>query len=147
MPIQIRGGGTWLTKEAPSPRLVEAADKVERGAVAGVIVHRELLHLLAAIPPEQFRSDQHRALRNHLVDGGPAPPETLALLAELDYWAHESEGIDKATAEIYLLRMTEREAQSELQRAELERVPALSAALVRIRETIAGLERRTAAPD
>ena len=43
--------------------------------------------------------------------------------------------------------MTEREAQTELQHAELERVPALSAALVRIRDTIAGLERQTAAPE
>jgi DNA primase len=147
VPIQIRGGGTWLKKEAPSPRLVEAADKVERGALAGVIVHRELMEMLAEIPPEQFRNDLHRALRNQLVDGGFATPETLALLAELDYWAQEVEGIDKATAEVYLLRMTEREAQTELQQAELERVPELSARLVRIRETIAGLERQTAAPD
>jgi DNA primase len=147
MPIQIRGGGTWLAKEAPSPRLVEAADKVERGALAGVIVHRELTEMLAEIPPDQFRSDRHRALRNQLVDGGFATPETLALLAELDYWAQEVEGIDKATAEVYLLRMTEREAQTELQHAELERIPELSARLVQIRETIAGLERQTTAPD
>ncbi len=52
MPIQIRGGGTWVAKEAPSPRIVAAADKIERGALAGVIVHRELLPLLAAIPPD-----------------------------------------------------------------------------------------------
>jgi DNA primase catalytic core len=147
VPIQIRGGGTWLKKEAPSPRLVEAAEKVERGALGGVIVHRELTGMLAEIPPEQFRNDLHRALRNQLVDGGFATPETLALLAELDFWAQEVEGIDKATAEVYLLRMTEREAQTELQQAELERVPELSARLVRIRETIAGLERQTTAPD
>jgi DNA primase len=147
MSIQIRGGGTSLAKQAPPPRIVEAADKVERGALAGVVVHRELAQALAAIPPEQFRNEQHRALRAHLVDGEPAAPETLALLAELDYWAQEVEGIDKATAEVYLLRMTEREAQAELQHADLESVPELSARLVRIRETIAGLERQTAAPD
>jgi DNA primase len=146
MPIQIRGGGTWLSKEAPSPRVVAAADKVERGALAGVVVHRELLHMLGRIPAEQFRNEQHGALRAHLVDGAPASSETLALLAELDYWAQEVEGIDKATAEVYLLRMTEREAQTELQHADLEHVPELSARLVRIRETIAGLERQTA-PD
>jgi hypothetical protein len=147
MPIQIRGGGTWAAKEAPSPRIVAAADKIERGALAGVIVNRELLPLLAEIPDAQFRSERNRALRAHLVEGTPASTETLALLAELDYWAQEEEGIDKPTAEIYLLRMTEREAQTELQHAELERVPALSAALVRIRDTIAGLERQTAAPE
>jgi DNA primase len=146
MPIQIRGGGTWLNKEAPSPRVVAAADKVERGALAGVVVHRELLHILGRVPAEQFRNEQHRALRAHLVDGAPASSETLALLAELDYWAQEVEGIDKATAEVYLLRMTEREAQTELRHADLENVPELSARLVRIRETIAGLERQTA-PD
>jgi hypothetical protein len=43
--------------------------------------------------------------------------------------------------------MTEREAQTELQHAGLEQVPELSARLVRIRETIAGLERQTTAPE
>jgi DNA primase len=143
MPLVIRGGGTASAKVAPSPRVVAAADRIERGALAGVISHPELLPLLAEIPAEDFRSPPYRALRLHLVDGAPASPETIELLAELNFWAPD-EGIDKVTAEVFLLRMTEREVQAELQTAELERVPALSTKLLRIRETIAGLEQPTA---
>jgi len=74
------------------------------------------------------------------VDGAPARREALELLAELHFWALE-EGIDRATAEIYLLRMNELELQAKLQHAEFEQLPALSARLLRIRESIASLEK------
>jgi DNA primase len=139
MTIQLRGGGTAAARSAPSPRVVAAADRVERGALAGVVVHAELVPALAGIPSEQFRSARHRALRDHLVDGAPATPETEELRAELNFWAQDN-GIDKPTAEVHLLRMSEREVQAELQRAELAEIPALTASLVRIREAIASLE-------
>ena len=148
MPIQIRGGGTWTAKEAPSPRhrrrrrqdRARGARRRDRPPRAPPVARRDPRRPV----PQRAAPRAPRSPR-----GRPRPrrPETLALLAELDYWAQEEEGIDKPTAEIYLLRMTEREAQTELQHAELERVPALSAALVRIRDTIAGLERQTAAPE
>ncbi len=147
MLIEIRGGGTASTRVAPSERVVAAADKIERGALAGVIANRELLPLLAEIPADHFHDEGYRALRVHLVDGSPASGETLTLLAELDAWA-PLEGIDKATAETYLLRMTERQVQSELRRAPLERLPELTETLVRIRDTIAALDAPTpTAPD
>ena len=147
MPIQIRGGGTAATRVAPSQRVVAAADKIERGALAGVIAHRELLPMLAEIPADHFHDEG--------VPGAARPPrrrrppsdETLALLAELDAWAPE-EGIDKATAETYLLRMTERQVQTELRQAPLERLPELTETLVRIRDTIEALDAPTpTAPD
>jgi DNA primase len=138
MLIEIRGGGTATARVAPSARVVAAADKIERGALAGVVANRELLPLLAEIPPEHFLDEAHRALRAHLVDGDAASDGTLALLAELDAWAPE-EGIDRATGESYLLRMTERQVQSELRHAPLERLPELTETLGRIRDTIAAL--------
>jgi DNA primase len=145
--IEIRGGGTASARTAPTPRVLEAADKIERGALAGVVAHRELLPMLAGIPPDHFHGELYRGLRDHLVEGLPATPEAVALLAELDAWAPE-EGIDKPTAESYLLRMTEREVREELRSAELERVPELTARLVRIQDAIASLGAPvTAAPD
>jgi DNA primase len=143
MTIQLRGGGTAAARLAPTPRAVAAAERIERGALAGVVAHPELLPMLAQIPPDQFRNALHRALREHLVDGVPATPETTELLAELHFWAPEN-GIDKPTAEVHLLRMSEREVQAELRHAELEQLPALTAALVRIRDAIASLEHATA---
>ncbi len=144
MTIQLRGGGTEAATVAPSQKIIAAADRIERGALAGVIAHRDLVPILARIPADQFRSELHRSLRAHLVDGAPAGPETVELLAGLHFWALEQEGIDKPTAEIYLLRMNERELQFELQHAEFERVPSLSARLLRIREAIASLEQPAA---
>jgi DNA primase len=144
MTIQLRGGGTAAAKVAPSPKVIAAADRIERGALAGVIAHPELVPILARIPAEQFRSELHRSLRAHLVDGTDPTPETVELKADLHFWALDQEGIDKATAQIYLLRMNERELQFELQHAEFEQVPSLSERLLQIREAIASLEQPAA---
>ena len=148
MTIQIRGGGTAASRAAPSPRVVAAADKIERGALAGVIAHRELVPILARIPAEQFRDELHRALRVHLVDGDPPVRRDARAARRAPFWALEEE-IDKATAEIYLLRMTEREVQTELRQAPYERLPELTEKLARIRDTIEALGAPTAttAPD
>jgi len=147
MAIEIRGGGTASARVAPSARVVAAADKIERGALAGVIAHRGLLPKLAELDAEQFRDGTNRALRAYLVDGAPPEDGVLALLAELDAWAPE-EGIDEATAESYLWRMREREVRTLLRQAELERVPQLTETLAQIQETIANLGgQRPTAPD
>ena len=145
MPIQIRGGGTATAAAAPSPRVVAAGDRLERGALAGVVAHRSLVPILAEITPEHFRDETNRALRAYLVDGGAAEPEVLALLAELDAWAPQ-EGIDKATAEEYLLRLRERELWAELRTAGIERTKELREALARIEGAIAGLGAQTTTP-
>jgi DNA primase len=147
MAIHIRGGGTAASRAAPSPRIVAAADKIERGALAGVIANRELMPLLAQIPADHFHGEVHQALRVYLVDGTPASEETLSLLAELDAWAAEA-AIDHATAETYLLRLTERQVQAELRQAPYDRLPDLTAKLARIRIQIEALGApATTAPD
>ena len=141
MSIQIRGGGTAASAAAPSARVVAAADRIERGALAAVIAHRSLLPILAEITPEHFRDETNRALRAHLVDGAEADRDVLALLAELDAWAPD-EGIDKATGEEFLLRLRERELWAELKHADLRRTPELREALARIQDAVAGLVQR-----
>jgi DNA primase catalytic core len=139
MPIQIRGGGTASAAAAPSPRVAGAVDRLERGALAGVIAHPSLLPILAEITPEHFRDETNRALRGQLVDGAPPAGATLALLAELDAWAPR-EGIDEPTAKEYLLRLRERELWAELQHADLERTKELRDALSRIQDAVASLD-------
>ena len=148
MTIQIRGGGTASARAAPSPRVVAAADKIERGALAGVIANRELAaDARARSRPTTSTTRGTGRCASTSSTATPPSDETLALLAELDAWAPE-EGIDKATAETYLLRMTERQVQTELRQAPYERLPELTEKLARIRDTIEALGApTTTAPD
>jgi DNA primase catalytic core len=143
IPIHIRGGGTATSAEAPSPRVVEAVDRLERGALAGVIAHPTLLPLLTEVTPEHFHNPTNRALRDDLVAGATSTGPTLELRAELDAWA-PAEGLDHPTAEEYLFRLREREVRAELRHADLERTKELSEKLAHIQDRIAALERQTA---
>jgi DNA primase len=144
--IRIRGGGTAVAAAQPSPRIQAAGDRVERGALAGVIAHPELTGILASISPEHFRDETNRALRAQLVDGIPGDERVLTLLAELDAWAPEGGLDDKATAEEFLLRLTLREVDAELATAGLERVKELHRKRERIEHAIESLRLETAAP-
>jgi DNA primase catalytic core len=146
MPIQIRGGGTASAASAPSARVVQAGDRVERGALAGVVAHPSLVPVLAEITPEHFHDETNRTLHAHLLDGTPPVGEALALLAELDAWAPQ-EGIDEATAKEYLLRLRERELWAELLHADLDRTKELREALAHIQDAVDGLSGNPAAPD
>ena len=125
---------------------MQAGDRVERGALAGVVAHPSLLPILAEITPEHFHDETNRTLRAHLVDGTPPVGDALALLAELDAWAPQ-EGIDEPTAKEYLLRLRERELWAELQHADIERTKELREALARIQDAVDGLSGNAAAPD
>ncbi|HEX4323245.1 MAG TPA: DNA primase [Gaiellaceae bacterium] len=146
MPIQIRGGGTAASVASPSPRLSGAGDRLERGALAGVIAHRSLTPALAELSAEHFQDERNRALRAHLVEAAPASPEVIELLAELDAWAPEEGIISKANAEEFLLRLRERQVFAELRQAPPERTKELRDTLTRIQEAVSGLEKE-AAPD
>jgi DNA primase len=140
MTVQLRaaGAGTGSAGAGSSPRLVEAAGRLERDALAGVIAHPSLQPLLAELTPEHFHDPVHRTLRAHLVDGAPLDDEAVARLAELDARA-EAEGIDKETGNELLLRLRERELRHELQHATPERTKELQETLTRIRDAYAGL--------
>jgi DNA primase len=144
MTVQLRAAaGTARAAEPPSERLLAAADRRERDALAGVVAHPSLVPLLAELPLEHFHDPRHRELRAHLVDGAPLDGEALALLAELDARA-EREGIDEKTGTELLLRLRERALRAELERADLDRLRELHEALARITDAVEGLG--TAAP-
>jgi DNA primase len=118
MTIQLRagGGGTSSAGGAPSRRLVQAGDRLERDALAGAIAHQPLRKFLAELDPDHFGDPLHRALRSHLVDGTELDPAGIGLLAELDARAAE-EGIDEQTGMELLLRLRKQKLARDLDRA------------------------------
>ena len=117
----------------PSRRVLEAGDRLERDALAGVVAHRDLVGVLRELSPDHFDSELHRRLRAHLVEAETAGPDVVSLVAELDARA-EAEGIDETTARQLLLRLRERRLRRDLAGAEGERLKELQAELARIRE-------------
>jgi DNA primase len=117
-----------------SPRLLDAGDRLERNALAGVAAHRSLLPILVELGPEHFDNDEHKRLRDQLVSGSQAE-DLVGLVAELDARA-ASEGIDDRTAEQLLLRLRERRIRRELSDADPVRTLELQAALARILATV-----------
>ena len=133
--VELRATGATRTGGPVSARLLDAGERLERDALAGVATHPELRHLLAELSPEHFDSELHRRLRRHLLDGEDGDPDVVELLAELDARA-EAEGIDDGTAQQLLLRLRERQLQRELQEADLERATELQAALAKVRDAV-----------
>ncbi len=132
------GGGRAATGTI-SPRLLEAGERLERDALAGVAAHPDLHGLLAELAPEHFDAELHRRARTHLLEPGePADAELVPLLAELDARAAEG-GIDEETATELLLRLRERQLRRELAGADPERTKELQEQLERVRATAANL--------
>jgi DNA primase len=107
-----------------SPRLLDAGDRLERNALAGVAAHRSLVAILSELTPEHFDSETHRELRTQLISGAELDPELDARAA--------AEGIDERTAEELLLRLRERRIRRELIDADPARTLELQASLARI---------------
>jgi DNA primase len=143
MTVQLRasGSGSASAGSAQSPRLMQAGDRRERDALAGVVAHANLKPLLAELTPEHFHDPTNRAVRDYLIDGVPLDGDGISRLAELDARA-EGEGINVETGEELLLRLRERELRHQLQHAAPERTKELQEALTRIHEVVAGLGTR-----
>jgi DNA primase len=118
-----------------SPRLLDAGERLERNALAGVASHRSLIAVLAELGPEHFDSEDNRRLRAQLVSGEEADTGLVGLVAELDARA-AAEGIDERTAEELLLRLRERRIRRELSEADPSRTLELQAALARIHAAV-----------
>jgi DNA primase catalytic core len=122
-----------------SPKLIEAGDRLERGALAGAVIHPGLVPLLAELTPEHFDLELHRHVREYLLAPGQADEELVGLLAELDARAVEDE-IDEDTAKEMLLRLRERGIRRELDGCDdPERIKELQGALARLREAVGAL--------
>lgn len=131
MTIQVRAAVS-STKAVVTPRLLEVSEKLERGALAGVVAHPGLLRVLRELGPDHFDHELHRRVCAHLLEPGVADEELVALLAELDARA-AAEGIDEETAEQHLLRLRERKLRREMATADEEHLPELQQRLAKVR--------------
>src|SRR5437764_2441543 len=134
--VQMRGA-QGSTPEV-SPKLLEAGERLERDALAGIAAHTDLRDVLAGLSRDHFDSELHRRARDHLLEPGEADRELVQLLAELDARA-AAEGIDEATTKELLLNLHERKLRRELQSADLERTKELQAELERLRTAATNL--------
>ena len=132
-----RGAARGATP-ALSPRVLEAGERLERDALAGVIAHQDALTLLAELTPDHFDDETHRRVRAHLVKPGEAERDLLPLLAELDARA-AAEGIDGETTKELLIRLRERHLRRELANADLDRTKEIQETLERLRAAAANL--------
>ena len=138
--VELRAAGGGARAGAPvSGRVIEAGDRLERDALAGVVAHAELVRMLAELTPQHFDDDLHRRMRARLVDEQHGDDrELVPLLAELDARA-AAEAIDEATAKELLLRLRERHLRRELAEADPERARELQDRLLEIRDAVSSL--------
>jgi len=119
-----------------SPRLIDAGQRLERSALAGVAAHESLLPDLELLGPEHFDDELHRRARAYLLgEETAADGELTALLAEL-YALPDEEEITLETASQLLLRLRERRLERELAKADGERLVDLQQALAKLRDEI-----------
>ena len=118
-----------------SPRLLDAGQRLERSALAGVAAHESLLPELERLGPEQFDDELNRRARAFLLGREAEDDKLKALLAEL-YALGDEEEITLETASQLLLRLRERGLQRELADADGERLVELQQALAKLRDEI-----------
>src|ERR1700758_2898675 len=118
-----------------SPRLLDAGQRLERSALAGVAGHESLLPELELLGPEHFDDELHPRARAYLLGQEATNGELTALLAEL-YALQDEEEITLETASQLLLRLRERGVQRELSGADGERLVELQQTLSKLRDEI-----------
>jgi DNA primase len=118
-----------------SPRLLDAGQRLERSALAGVAGHESMLPELELLGPEHFDDELHRRAREYLLGQEVADGDLTALLAEL-YALQDEEEITLETASQLLLRLRERQLQRELATADEKRLVELQQALSKLRDEI-----------
>lgn len=143
LPVELQAGLAPAMRSragAVSNKALEAGVRLERNALAGVLIHPQLVPVLAGIPPEHFDVDLHRRVREHLIRQGPADSELVAALADLDARAAQ-EAIDETGSKQALLRLSERALERELAgaRSDTHRTTELQRQLSRIRDAISEL--------
>ena len=148
MTVQLRArpAARASAAAAVSPQVLEAGDRLERDALAGVVAHPELMPLLAELTPEHFDDEPHRALREHLVDGEPLDADGVALLAELDARGR-ARGDRRDVGTELLLALGERALQEDLQTADFARTRQIQEQILQLREAQADVRKRASLPD
>ena len=127
--------GSSRTSGVVSPRLLDAGQRLERSALAGVAANPKLVRYLEELGPEHFDTELNRRARAHLLGKEPADGELTPLLAEL-YALGENENLDEQTAEQLLLRLRERRLQRQLSDAKPDHLLELQQRLQEVRTAI-----------
>ncbi len=118
-----------------SPRVLDAGQRLERRALAGVAAHEALRPELEQIGPEQFDEELHRRARAHLLGRESADGELTALVAEL-YALRDTEEITEETARQLLMSLRERHLERLVQTAPPEEEAELIRSLLALRDEI-----------
>jgi DNA primase len=129
-PVRLRGRAVELT-----PRLLEAGQRLERSALAGVTAHPQLGKALEQLAPEHFDTELHRQVRANILGAQAGDPDVVALVDELHALAALEE-IDEQTGEQLLLRLRERRLQRQLQEAKPDHFKELQQRLAEVRTAI-----------
>jgi DNA primase catalytic core len=129
---------------AITPRLLEAGQRLERSALAGVAVNDKLQRFLEGLTPEHFDSELHRRVRAHLLGEKTDDADVLTLVDELHALAGLEE-IDEHTTMQLLLKLRERRLQEELRNAPVEQRKTLSGTISALRDEMEKLATMPAA--
>ena len=127
--------GSARTAGVVSPRLLDAGQRLELSALAGVAAHESLRAELEQHGPELFDNELHRRARAYLLGQEPADGDLTSLLAEL-YALSDQNDITEETARQLLMRLRERGLQRQLANAEGERLLELQHELAALRDEI-----------
>jgi DNA primase len=129
-PSRARGRTIELT-----PRLLEAGQRLERSALAGVTAHPQLAKALEQLAPEHFDTELHRRARANILGEPTSDPDVVSLVDELHALAALEE-INEPTGEQLLLRLRERRLQRQLQEAKPDHFRDLQRRLAEVRDAI-----------
>ena len=130
--------GSARTAGVVSPRLLDAGQRLERSALAGVAGNEALRSELEDMRPELFDDELHRRARAFLLGQESADGELSSLLAEL-YAMSDADNITEETARQLLLRLRVRGIRRELANSEGERTRELQEELVKLQVEIPSL--------
>jgi DNA primase len=143
LPPEMQAGlaparGSARTAGVVSPRLLDAGQRLERSALAGVAAHESLRSELEGLAPEFFDDDLHRRMRAFLLGQEPPDGDINALLAEL-YALSDTDSISEDATRQMIMRMRERGLRRELENADGERKRELLDEIERLRVEIPAL--------
>src|SRR5262249_41270202 len=118
-----------------SPRLLDAGQRLERSALAGVAAHESLLPELERLAREHFDDHPNPGARAVRLGREMADDDLKALLAEL-YALEDEERITLETARQSLLMLSERQLDRQLKNATPEEESELISRLAKLRDEI-----------
>jgi DNA primase len=143
LPPEMQAGlaparGSARTAGVVSPRLLDAGQRLERSALAGVAAHESLRSELAGLAPEFFDDELHRRMRAFLLGQEPSDGDVDALLAEL-YALSDTDSITEDAARQMIMKVRERGLRRELENADGDRKRELLDEIERLRVEIPAL--------